>query len=477
MQQPSITSSESFAARAQRSDARRVVLWIFVLAGMLAVTLARRAAGGVVMTDDRVFVPYAGMLVLAILCQIVLLAFLRRANRGGYLLPSWLWRGSAIFDLCTAAALLVIAAFFSPRGAVPALSGPALLLMPLVVLLSVMRLRPEFTLYTGLAGAIIHLLLAIRAIVVTNALPEAYSVYLSYSVILALTAVAGMFVSREVKAHVREAADEAAAHERAERQVIGMQRDLAVAREIQLGLLPTRSPELAGFDIAGMNRPADQTGGDYYDWQALPDGRLAVVLADVSGHGIGPALVMAVCRAYARSTAPTTPDPAVLLTRLNQLLRHDLPADRFITFVVAICDPSGEIQLLSAGHGPTLLYRASTGRVTQFAGDGVPLGVLESEEYGPTTTLEMVQGDVLMMLTDGFFEWTRPGDGEAFGIPRLQEAFRAAARTDSKSILNSIDQSVRTFCDGSKQSDDMTAIVIKRTAPISERVATSAALA
>ena len=182
----------------------------------------------------------------------------------------------------------------------PALSEPPLLLLPLVVLMSVLRLRPRLTLYKGLAAALIHLLLAIRAIHVTQSLPEAYPVCFAYSVILALTALIGMAVSRKVRAHVYEAAEEAAAHERVDREVFRMNSDLEVARQIQQGLLPRHAPQISGFDIKGMNRPADKTGGDYYDWQELPDGRLAVVLADVSGHGIGPAMVMAVCRAYAR---------------------------------------------------------------------------------------------------------------------------------------------------------------------------------
>jgi serine phosphatase RsbU (regulator of sigma subunit) len=464
MQRPkSITSTESFAARAQRSEAQRVLLWSGVLVGMLLITVARRAVGGLVMSDGHVFFPYTGLLVVALLCQVVLLARLRRANRDGTLLPGWLWRGSAIFDLAVASGLLVIAAFFSPRGPVPALSAPPLLMMPIVVLLSVMRLRPTFTLITGLAAAAIHLLLAVHAIIATASPVATFPVYLAYSGILALTALAGWFVAREVRRHVFEAADEAAAHERAQRQVSGMRHDLNIAREIQLGLLPARPPELAGFDITGMNRPADQTGGDYYDWQALPDGRLAVVLADVSGHGIGPALVMAVCRAYARSTAPSAPDPAELLTRLNELLHGDLPADRFITFVVAVLDAHGSANLISAGHGPTLLYRAATREVEQFDGDGIPLGVSPGETYGPTNVLSMDDGDVLVMLTDGFFEWARPADAEHFGIPRLKETLSAAASADAVTILRTLDETVARFCAGSPQSDDMTAIVIKRT--------------
>ena len=173
---------------------------------------------------------------------------------------------------------------------------------------------------------------------------------------------------------------------------------------------------------------------------------------------------MAVCRAYARSTAPSSTDPAALLKRLNELLHDDLPADRFITFVVAVLDTQGGARLASAGHGPTLLYRAATREVTQFGGDGVPLGVLPSEEYAPTNDLTLVEGDVLVMLTDGYFEWSRPSDGEAYGIERLTETLRttAAAGADASTILRTMDEAVRKFCDGSPQSDDMTAIVIKR---------------
>ena len=461
----SVTSTDSFAGRAQNGEAARVALWIIVLTGMLVITVARRLAGGVVMSDGHVFYPYAGLLAAALAGNVVLLRVLRRANAAGRLLPQWLWRVSAVCDLAVAAGLLVIAAFLSPRGAVPALSSPALLLLPLIVLMSVLRLRPNFTLYTGLAAAAIHLLLAARALVVSGGPAANLPVYLAYGCILAMTAVVGWFVAREVKEHVREAADEAASAERVERQVIGMRHDLSVARDIQRGLLPTRPPKLAGFEITGMNRPADQTGGDYYDWQALPGGRLALVMADVSGHGIGPALVMAVCRAYARATAATCPDPTVLVTRMNQLLADDLPADRFITLAVAVLDADGTARLVSAGHGPTLLYRASTGEVVQFGGDGMPLGVSAGEEYGPVTPLTLDEGDVLVLLTDGFFEWARPGDDEAFGINRLQEALRASASRDAATILQSIDEAVIGFCAGSSQPDDMTAIVVKRTAP------------
>jgi serine phosphatase RsbU (regulator of sigma subunit) len=458
----SITSTDSFAARAQHSEARRVALWLVVFFGLAAITIARRVTGGAAMYQNPLFLPYTGVLGLAIVVQIVLLSVLRPANRRRYLLPWWVSRAAAIFDLFVVASLLVITGFLSPRGPIAALTAPPILLVPLLPLMSVLRLRPNWTLGTGSVLVLVQLLLTIRAIHATAALPEARAVYFVYCGLLALIVIAAVEVSQAMRGHVREAAAEAAAHERADREVFRMNHDLAIARDIQQGLLPRRAPQLAGFEIIGMNRPADQTGGDYYDWQELPDGRLAVVLADVSGHGIGPAIVMAVCRAYARSTAPTVRDPAAMLSRLNELIGDDLPSDRFITLVVAVLASDGSVQLISAGHGPTLLYRAREETVTEFDGDGVPLGVIPGEQYGPTQSLTLDEGDVLMMLTDGFFEWSRPGDGEAFGIPRLEQALRAAASADASTILRCIDESVRRFCNGSPQSDDMTAIVIKR---------------
>src|SRR3954469_18404275 len=187
MAQVSITSTESFAFRAQRSEATRAALWLVVLAGMFLITLARRWAGGVVMRDDRLFFPYQGVLLAAMICQVILVATLRRANRKGCLLPSWLSQAAAIFDLCTVVALLVVAAFLSPRGAVPALSAPPLLLLPLVVLMSVLHLRPMLTLYMGLTAAGFHMLLAARAVAVGGVAID--PVYFAFGFILALTAV------------------------------------------------------------------------------------------------------------------------------------------------------------------------------------------------------------------------------------------------------------------------------------------------
>ncbi len=461
----SITSTESFAARAQRSEARRAALWTAVLGALLLITIGRRLAGGIVMNSPAVFWPTISIILLAIGAQMPLLYFLRRANRAHRLLPFWVWRASAAFDLAVPMALLFIVGFFSPRGPVSELSGPTFLLLPMAILLSVLRLRPVFTLATGLVAAAFHAALALRAGIVTGAALELYVVYFAYAAMLLCIGFAGMLVAREIKTHVTEAANEAAERERADHGLALVQRDLRVARDIQAGLLPAAPPIFDGFELAGMNRPADLTGGDYYDWQIMPDGRLIAVMADVSGHGIGPALVMAVCRAYARASTPSISDPALLMTHINALLHSDLPADRFITFALAMIEPGGSVQLVSAGHGPSFLYNARTRKVREFGGDGLPLGISMHEEYGPPASFDMDEGDILVLLTDGFFERQRDADHEQYGIERLAQAILTHANQKPAALLSTLDEAVRAFAAGSKQQDDMTAVVIQRTRP------------
>ncbi|MBI4580625.1 MAG: SpoIIE family protein phosphatase, partial [Planctomycetes bacterium] len=119
-----------------------------------------------------------------------------------------------------------------------------------------------------------------------------------------------------------------------------LERDLNIAREIQQKLLPKQVPRTPGFDVAGWNRPADQTGGDIFDFFALPDGRLGIMIADATGHGIGPALIVSQCRSVLRAITDSTEPPAELVRRLNDLLCEDLPSDRFVTLCFGILDPA-----------------------------------------------------------------------------------------------------------------------------------------
>lgn len=239
-------------------------------------------------------------------------------------------------------------------------------------------------------------------------------------------------------------------------------RDLSIARSIQQGLLPKTAPQIDGYSIAGWSKPADQTGGDYFDWQQFGQKQIAISLADVSGHGIGPALVTAVCRAYARASFAKGTQPARFLRRINALLHEDLPPDRFVTFVIAILEAErNELHLLSAGHGPLLIFRKQTGRVEVLAAHGIPLGVEPDAPYEAGDRLTIEIGDIVLLITDGFFEWQNDR-GKQFGIERTIQTLCDTHEGDPEKIIASLYAEVRMFAGQTPQQDDLTAIAIKR---------------
>jgi serine phosphatase RsbU (regulator of sigma subunit) len=248
------------------------------------------------------------------------------------------------------------------------------------------------------------------------------------------------------------------------REVERIRGQLETARTIQQALLPTEAPRIARYDVAGWNQPADETGGDYFGWQELPDGRMAFTLADVTGHGIGAALLAATCHAYARAGMTEQADLSTIVGHLNGLLCEDLPPGKMVTFVVAALAPAeDQLELLSAGHGPLLLYTASDDRVQAFEAHGIPFGIVPTMPYGPAQGMRLAPGDVLVLLTDGFFEWEN-GERDDFGIPRLQDAIRAVRHLPASQIISSLHEAVLRFAGGTKQADDLTAVVVKRLA-------------
>lgn len=248
------------------------------------------------------------------------------------------------------------------------------------------------------------------------------------------------------------------------KQLDKIERDLDIAREIQRGLLPTDTPDTPGFEIEGWSKPADQTGGDYFDWMKLPDGGTLITLADVSGHGIGPALIVAVCRAYMRAAA--TGNGVVLesaISRVNDLLQMDIPDERFVTAAVGVLRPDAkEMTLVSAGQAPLFFYRAATRTVENWAADDLPLGVVPGVTFDGARKVRFEPGDALVLTTDGFFEWSNDR-GEQFGIKRL-EAFVAAHAQDPPSrFINALHAEVVTHAAGRAQPDDLTVVIVKRT--------------
>lgn len=281
----------------------------------------------------------------------------------------------------------------------------------------------------------------------------------SWMVAILSLVVAGILADRDfvvLSAINREAAT------RIEKERI--QRDLAIAREIQQGLLPTVPPTVPGFDIAGWSEPADETGGDYFDFMPLDGGELAVAIADVTGHGIGAALVVAEVRALFRAEILRSPDLLTAVTSVHDLISRDLSSDRFVTACFAVVSPTrSTVRYVSAGHGPILAYSLARDVVEERPPQGLPLGFLPEAAYTPPTEIVLAPGDVFMVLTDGFFEWTNR-HGEPFGVDRIREFLQGHHAMPAGELIDRLRRAVVEFSGGTRQADDLTSIVIKRLA-------------
>ena len=457
----SITGTDSFQLRLQKSELLRAKLMLVLYVVLSGITFARRLSGGVVMANDLLFTITTGLTLMAAAVAWYAVLRLREDMRLGKLTTVWWVRHLSWIELAWPSALMTALHYLSPGGDRLALSAPVLLMFPLTVLMSVLRMRPWLTVFLGLAGAAFHLVLVYDTYRVGHLPGPEVPRYVTYAALLAIHGVAGGVVSLAARRYLKEAVDEALSAQAKGMKLDALERDLETARKIQQTLLPAAAPAFAGYDIAGMNRPADQTGGDYYDWQTMPDGRLLVAIADVTGHGIGPALVMAVCRAYTRASASTISDPSAMMHRLNTLLSDDLSDGRFITLAMAVLAKDGEVEFMSAGHGPSVLLRKSDGSVRDFGGDGLPLAVFADSTYDTAHSFTMHADDILVLLTDGVIEWPDK-HGEQFGPARLLDVVRKLAHRPAIEIMNGIDKAVRDFTAGSKQLDDFTIVVIRR---------------
>lgn len=240
-------------------------------------------------------------------------------------------------------------------------------------------------------------------------------------------------------------------------------RDLEIARKIQESILPDAAPPSPGFDITGWNRPADQTGGDAYDFINLGTGRIGIVAGDATGHGIGPALVAVECRALIRALASHTSDLTQILATTNSLLIQDLAGSRYVTLCLAVLDvPASTVSFASAGHGPLLHYRAATDTFDELEVSGPPLGLFDGSAYPPPPPIHLAPGDMFVVPTDGFYEYAR-ADGEFFGNERIQAVLRAHHAESCAVMAEKLYEAVLTFAGGAPQIDDMTVVIVKRT--------------
>jgi PAS domain S-box-containing protein len=250
---------------------------------------------------------------------------------------------------------------------------------------------------------------------------------------------------------------------RAERELRENQEQFRVAREIQQRLFPKTAPTLAGFDIAGATYPAEATGGDYFDYLPMLHDRLGLVIGDVTGHGVGPALLMAETRAYLRVLAGRREDPGEILTRTNGILAEDVGDERFVTLLLARIDPVARTLVYSSAGHPAGYVFDTAGQVRQtLPRTAIPLGMRADTQFASAPEIHLQSGDMVLLLTDGIEETTSLSD-ELFGLDRILEVARAQRARPAREIVDAIYAAVRTFAGRAPQADDVTLIVAKCT--------------
>jgi hypothetical protein len=235
--------------------------------------------------------------------------------------------------------------------------------------------------------------------------------------------------------------------------------ELEVARELQSGLMPNILPAVPGYGFAHSYRTANEVGGDYYDIMALPDGRLALVVGDASGHGMAAGLVMAIANATLKTALDLDPGPEKVLALLNRTLCRTGTNRTFMSAFYAVLEPStGEMEYVSAGH-PFPLLRHADGRIEELGNGGFPLGMRDPLPL-VTRRVTLEPGDLLVLYTDGLPEAVDSLGKTAFGYDRIRAALELGGSPQEvhDAILRAFDRHVG----GEPLRDDLTLEVIAR---------------
>ena len=243
--------------------------------------------------------------------------------------------------------------------------------------------------------------------------------------------------------------------------------DLEIARDIQRILLPAEAPAVNGFEINGINVPARQVSGDYFDYIKVDNERLGVAIADVSGKGVPASLIMAICRSVLRSQAAQNPSPADVLQKVNRQLYPDIKEDMFISMAYLVLDHAhnGSVTLARAGHDAPLLYKRAAQSVTLLKPPGMVLGIDSGSVFDRLTNevaVPLERDDCLVLYTDGVTE-AIDGEGNEFGLERMVESVRASATNGAAAIVTRLIDDVRSFVGARPQNDDVTLIAIRKT--------------
>ena len=244
-------------------------------------------------------------------------------------------------------------------------------------------------------------------------------------------------------------------------QLVALQNELDLARQMQKSILPTRFPGGPGYQVYADMEPARNVGGDFYDIVALENHRIGLAIADVSDKGVTSALYMMSSRTLLKGAAIGCRHPGEALAEVNELLQENNDTGMFVTVFYGIYDPgTGEFTYANGGHNPPLIVHSDGSSTVLPMTGGVMLGVAPGLQY-EENTVYLSRGDTAFLYTDGITEATN-GQGEFFGLERLQDTFAAAPPIDPKSANDSVFEAVHSFVGETPQSDDITCLALTR---------------
>ena len=241
-----------------------------------------------------------------------------------------------------------------------------------------------------------------------------------------------------------------------------LERELETAHDMQMQLMPTAHPEIPGFDIAGICRPATHVGGDFFQYFPLPGGRLALALADVTGHGMEAAIPTVLFSGMLDNQMEETTSPEALFSRLNRSLFRNLNRRTFVCFTMGELDPARQLlRLVNGGCPYPYHYVAATGQVAEITLDAFPLGLRQEAQY-EQIAVDLSPGDRVVFCSDGIIE-AGCEEEEIFGFERTRAAIGRAAGEDlpAPELIDYLLKEIDAFCGPVEQHDDQTIVVLE----------------
>jgi sigma-B regulation protein RsbU (phosphoserine phosphatase) len=241
-----------------------------------------------------------------------------------------------------------------------------------------------------------------------------------------------------------------------------LDREIAVARDVQIGTLPKEMPAIEGYAFGGAFEPTDQTGGDLYDFVPMGNNRLFLLMGDATGHGIGPALSATQVRAMLRVALRLESCLDDAFVHINDQLCDDLPDDRFVTGFFGVLDGNeNTVEFHSGGQGPIMHYHAGSGEFDWHPATTFPLGYMPQTNVAAPLTANMQPGDMLGLISDGIYEYENES-GEQFGQQRVADIVSHGGDLGAQQLVDEILRAVRSHGGLTPQADDITIVLAKR---------------